>query len=253
MGMNFRKSLVAVLMGLGTGLGCATAAQAQVGVYIGYTGMRLSGIQCLVTQTVSDSATPPYTPLQCTNGANGPVVNSTGTVLTPGQTGDVNPSGIQFGGYYDFKTIGPVRLGIDLRGGDFHSNKSATSFAGGKNATGFDDGLVGVRGSFHTKYSWLSPYAQISVGYARSNATEPFGSPNVVASPTFSPRTEDNFVIYEGFAGVDIHVFPLIDLRPVELGIGNLNRFGTTGTGDGPGSIGIKSIGAAIVFHSPIK
>lgn len=247
MGMNFRKSLVVVLMGLGS----AAAAHAQAGVYIGYSGTRLSGIQCLVQQIVPNSATPPYTALQCANGASGPVINQAGTVLVAGQNGNANPSGIQFGGYYDFKTLGPVRLGLDLRGGDFHANKSATSFAGGKNTVGLDDVLVGVRGAFHTKYSWLSPYVQVSAGYARSNATEPFGAPNALPNQTFLPRYEDNFVMYEGFAGVDLHVFPLIDLRPVEVGIGNMNRFGTGGPNDGTGSVGVKSIGAAVVFHLP--
>jgi hypothetical protein len=147
-----------------------------------------------------------------------------------------------------------VRLGFDLRGGTEHSNKSATSSGGGNDATGFDDVLFGVRGSFHTRYSWLSPYAQVSAGYARSNATEPFGT----ISPGFgttvnAPRYEDNYVMYEGFAGVEIHVFPMIDLRPIELGIGNMNRLGSGSPLDGPGSVGVKSIGAAIVFHLPTK
>jgi hypothetical protein len=249
MGMNFRKSLVVILMGLG----CAAAARAQVGVYVGYTANRLSGVQCLVTQVVPASATSPYTPLQCADGADGAVVTATGTILAGAKSGNVNPSGVQFGAYYDFKTIGPVRLGLDLRGGDIHSNKSGTSFAGGNNTTGFDYVLAGARGSFHTKYSWLSPYVQISAGYARSNVTEPFGSPNTLPTQILLPRYEDNFVMYEGFAGIDIHVFPLIDLRPVELGIGNMNRFGTAGPNDGPGSLGVKSIGAAIVFHTPVK
>jgi hypothetical protein len=59
--------------------------------------------------------------------------------------------------------------------------------------------------------------------------------------------------MYEGFAGINIHIFPVIDLRPVELGIGNMNRFGTGGSPDGPSSVGVKSIGAAIVFHMPSK
>lgn len=221
MDMNFRKSLVVVLMGLG----CAAAAHAQAGVYIGYTGIRLSGIECSVSSTAP-----------CGSGAQ------------PGSNGSVNPSGIQFGGYYDFKTLGPVRLGLDLRGGDFHSNKSATSSAGGADTTDFRNGLLGVRGAFHTKYSWLSPYAQVSAGYARSNATEsPFGTPN--PNP-IQPRYEDNFLMYQGFVGVDIHVFPLIDLRPVELGIGNMNRFGS---GTGTSSIGVRTIGASIVLHTPVK
>jgi hypothetical protein len=165
----------------------------------------------------------------------------------------VNPSGIQGGAYYDFRTVGPVRLGFDLRGGTEHSNKSATSSAGGSNATGLDDVLFGVRGSFHTRYSWLSPYAQVSAGYARSNATLPFGATTLNSGGVPNPRLEDNFMMYEGFAGVDIHVFPVIDLRPVELGIGNMDRFGSSATGDGPGSVGVMSIGAAIVFHLPSK
>jgi hypothetical protein len=165
----------------------------------------------------------------------------------------VNPSGIQGGAYYDFRTVGPVRLGFDLRGGTEHSNKSATSSAGGSNATGLDDVLFGLRGSFHTRYSWLSPYAQVSAGYARSNATLPFGATTLSSGGVPNPRLEDNFMMYEGFAGVDIHVFPVIDLRPVELGIGNMDRFGSSATGDGPGSVGVMSIGAAIVFHLPSK
>jgi hypothetical protein len=212
MGMNFRKSLIVALLGLG----CAAAAHAQAGVYIGYTGTRLSGIDCLEVS------------VSCSNGA------------APGASGNVNPSGIQFGGYYDFKTVGPVRLGLDLRGGDYHSNKSATSFAGGKNTVGLDDVLLGVRGSFHTKYSWLSPYAQVSAGYAKSDAT--------LANPT---EARDNFVLYEVFVGVDLHVFPIIDLRPVELGIGNMNRFGSGSSDGGSSSAGVKTIGAAIVLHLP--
>jgi hypothetical protein len=221
MDMRFCKSLLIVLMGLG----CAAAARAQAGVYVGYTATRLSGITCFEVSPVTCSAS----------------------------NGVVNPSGIQAGAYYDFKTFGPVRLGLDLRGGDFHSNKSATSAAGGKNATGLDDVLLGVKGSFHTHYSWLSPYVQVSAGYARSNATLPFGTSRLASGSSTPPRSEDNFLMYEGFAGIDVHVFPVVDLRPVEVGIGNMNRFGTSGASDGPSSIGVKSISAAIVFHMPSK
>jgi hypothetical protein len=219
MNMRFGKCFAVVLLGLG----CAVAAQGQAGVYFGYTATRLSGITCFETAPVTCSS----------------------------KGGVVNPAGIGGGVYYDFKTVGPVRLGLDLRAGDYHSNKSATSAAGGNNATGFTNVLLGVRGSFHTPYSWLSPYVQASAGYARSNATLPFGASTVNPTGVYSARTEDNFVQYEGFAGIDIHVFPAIDLRPVELGIGNMNRIGGSATIDSSGSIGVKSIGAAVVFHLP--
>jgi len=101
--------------------------------------------------------------------------------------------------------------------------------------------------SVHTKNKWLTPYAQISVGYARSNATEP---DNVNLSPAYTPlpRLEDNFLMYEVFAGVSLKIFPVVDLRPVELGVGHMNRIGS---GNGSSSVGVETIGASIVFHMP--
>jgi hypothetical protein len=191
--MRFCKTFVVVLLGLG----CAVAARAQAGAYVGFNATDLRGITCFDPQGHCSSA-----------------------------NGKVNPQGIQAGAYYDFRNIGPMRLGLDLRGGTEHSNKSATSSAGGGDTTGFDDVMLGVRGSFHTRFSWMNPYVQVSAGYAKSNATLPIGaiaSGSLVPNP---PRLEDNFLMYEGFAGFNIHIFPMIDLRPIELGIGNMNRFG---------------------------
>lgn len=190
-----------------------------MGVYAGYQATELSGITCFDPQNACSS-----------------------------KNGKIYPSGLQAGIYWDFRNIGPMRLGVDFRGGTMHSNKSATSSAGGNDTTILDNALLGVRGSFHTHFSWLNPYVQVSAGYARSNATLPI-STGLVTTPL--PRAEDNFLMYEGFAGVTVRIFPMIDLRPVEVGIGNMNRFGTTPTEDGPSSIGVKSIGAAVVFHLP--
>ncbi len=204
------------------GLGWAAAAHAQAGVYIGYQATQLSGITCFEPA-----------PSQC---------SSTG--------GKVNPAGFQAGAYYDFHNFGPMRFGLDLRGGTMHSNKSATSSAGGGDSTVLDNVLLGARGSFRTPISWLTPYVQVSAGYARSNATLPFGASLTTTTPL--PRLEDNFIMYEGFVGVTIRIFPMLDLRPVELGLGNMNRFGSSGaTVDGPSSVGVKSIGASVVFHLP--
>ncbi len=205
-----------------SGFGCAAAAHAQAGVYIGYQATQLSGITCFAVA-----------PATCA---------STG--------GKVNPAGFQAGAYYDFHNFGPMRFGLDFRGGVMRSNKSATSYAGGGNSTLLDNALLGARGSFHTPISWLNPYAQVSVGYARSNATLPFGESLTTDTPL--PRLEDNYVMYEGFVGLSIPIFPMIDLRPIELGIGNMNRFGSSGaTLDGPSSIFVKSIGGSVVFHLP--
>jgi hypothetical protein len=213
--------LAAVLFVL-FGFGWAAAAHAQAGVYIGYQATQLRGITCFEPA-----------PLQC---------SSTG--------GKVNPAGFQAGAYYDFHNFGPMRFGLDFRGGTMHSNKSATSSAGGSDTTVLDNALLGARGTFHTPISWLSPYVQVPAGYGRSNATLPFGSSNTTTTPL--PRLEDNYIMYEGFAGLSIHIFPMLDLRPIELGIGNMNRIGNSGaTVDGPSSVGVLSIGGSVVFHLP--
>ena len=218
--MRFCKGLYAVLFVV-FGFGCAAAAHAQAGVYIGYQATQLRGITCFEPA-----------PLQC---------SSTG--------GRVNPAGWQAGAYYDFRNVGPMRLGVDFRGGVMHSNKSATSSAGGGDSTVLNNALLGVRGSFHTPISWLNPYVQVSAGYARSNATLPFGESQ---TPPLQPRLEDNYIMYEGFAGLSIPIFSMIDLRPIEVGIGNMNRVGNSGAPvDGPSSVGVLSIGASVVFHLP--
>jgi hypothetical protein len=233
--MRFCKGLVVVLLGLG----CAAAARAQAGVYVGFQATQLRGIQCFSPA-----------PVQCANGAAGGTY--TGTTFTGGGTGSISPQGFQAGAYYDFHNFGPMRFGVDFRGGTEHSNKSATSSAGGSDTTVLDNALLGVRGSFHTPISWLNPYVQVSAGYARSNATLPIGTTLVVETPL--PRTEDSFFVYEGFLGFTVHIFPMIDLRPVEVGIGNMNRIGSNNASlDGPSSIGVRSIGASVVFHLPTK
>jgi len=195
------------------GLGGAVSARAQLGIYGTYSGEKLSGIVC---------------------GTTAPVLCSNGTAA--GAQGVVNPSGFWGGAYYDFKNVGPVRLGLDVRGGEDHANRSASSSTGDKNATEAYSFLGGVRGSIHTKYAWLKPYAQVSAGWTRSDATE------------LQHNTFDNFVRYEGFAGADIHLASFLELRAVELGIGNMNR---VGSGTGSDSVGVKSIGAGIVLHLP--
>jgi hypothetical protein len=149
--------------------------------------------------------------------------------------GVVSPSGLQAGLYYDFKTYGPIRLGGDVRYGSFHSNKSAAGTTGGKNATTANTVLAGVRATFKTPFVPLKPYLEGMGGWTRSDVTE-------------AAHTYDNFAQYEVFAGADIKVLPVIDIRAIELGIGNMNRFGT---GSGQSSVMVKTIGAGIVFHLP--
>jgi len=197
--------------------GLAGTARAQLGLYGMYTGTEMSGVQCLSTAPCSSP------------------------------NGDVRPWGGFGGVYYDFRNIGPVRIGVDVRAGGLHSNRSASSSAGGSNIVSAQTFLGGLRGSIKTPITWLSPYAQISAGYTRSNVTEPVNLTLATSATNANPpRTYDGFIQYEGFVGADVHVFPFLDVRPIELGIGNMNR---AGTGNGSTSVGLLSIGAGFVLR----
>jgi hypothetical protein len=212
--MSLRKVL---FCGVAMVFGLAGTARAQLGLYGMYTGTEMSGVQCLSTAPCSSP------------------------------NGDVRPWGGFGGVYYDFRNIGPVRIGVDFRAGGLHSNRSASSSAGGSNVVGSQTFLGGLRGSIKTPISWLSPYAQISAGYTRSDVTEPAITTLATASNPTPVRTYDGFIQYEGFIGADVHVFPFLDVRPIELGIGNMNRVGSGGQGST--SVGLMSIGAGVVLR----
>jgi hypothetical protein len=216
--MNFGKWMAVVFLGLG----CTLAAHAQFGVYFGYTGERLGGIPC---KSFIGTA----------NNCSATTATLSGTGSSTALNDAVNPSGIYFGGYYDFKTIGPVRLGASVRYYDAKSNKSASTSAGGPNATSSNTALGGVRGTFHTPISWLKPFGEIAIGRTSTDAAN-------------GPGLFSSYLRYEGFAGLDIKVLPVLDLRAVEVGLGNMNSIG-----GGNGSISVRSIGASVVFHTPPK
>jgi hypothetical protein len=211
--MSFRNLFGVVFLGLGL----SAAAHAQLGVYGMYSVNQNTGVNCL-----SAAAS----------------VCSTGT--PSGSSGHVNPQGLSGGVYYDFKTYGPVRFGVDVRGGDEHANKSGSSGAGGTGSVKATYFLAGVRGSVATPISWIKPYAQVSVGYAKSNVTQ-----------GLNLSLQDQYLQYEGFVGADVRITSFLDWRAVELGIGNMNRIGNGTANDGNSSVGVRSLGAGVVFHLP--
>lgn len=241
--MMFGKRFGGMSVGLGLAavsfvLGAVPAAQAQVGVYVGYSATRMSSINCLSVAVA------------CSNGT---AAVSGSTV----STGHLNPSGVFVGGYYDWRNYGPVRLGFDVRYMDARSNKSAVTSGGGPNMVTSNTVLGGVRGSFHTPITWLHPYVQVSAGRTNTNVTEPAcitGSGNTllcgsttITSPV--PRQYDNFLTVEGFAGADIRLASFLSLRAIEVGYGNMNRFGG-GTNGTTSSVGLTSIGGGVILHT---
>jgi hypothetical protein len=220
--MIFRK---AVLF-LATAIVTSTIAHAQLGVYGTVTVNRLSGQQ-----------SSPLAPL------NADPASCVGTAAPSCKVNNsVDPLGGGGGIYYDFKTFGPIRLGADLRGTITDGKQGAQAYFRGT-GTRIYSTLGGVRASFHTPWVPVKPYVQVSAGLGRSD----YGLFSAGTGPNSSGGTVvHNNLQYEGFAGVDLRLLPIMDFRVVELGYGALTSFGTNSH-----SYPIGTISTGVVFHLP--
>jgi hypothetical protein len=179
-----------------------------------------------------------FTVNQLSNIASSPQP-TTPTDLANTRSNEVNPLGGTGGVYYDFMKLGPVRLGADLRGSILTTKRGAyVNFNGG--GARIYSALGGVRAVFHTPIAPLKPYIQGSVGLGRSD----YGL-FTQGSTNGSVVLHNNFE-YEGLAGLDIKVLPIMDWRVVELGYGGLNPFGTYSH-----NYPIKQVSMGFVFHLP--
>lgn len=157
----------------------------------------------------------------------------------------INPLGATLGGYYDFKTVGPLRLGADLRGVITTTKQGAES---GFNGVGgkLESILGGVRGSFRTPFKALDGYVQGSAGLGRSNYGFPPAVIESVSGTTNSPASRivlKNNVEYHAYVGAQLHVTPIADWRIFEVGYGALQGGGH--------SYPLKSVSTGLVFHFP--
>jgi hypothetical protein len=197
----------------------AVSAQAQIGVYGMFTVDRLSRI--------SSSPVPPPP-------------NSSDPAFARSDT--VDPIGGTGGVYYDFTKLGPMKLGADLRGSILTTKRGAYINFNGPGARIYSV-LGGVRGSFQTPVKSLKPYLQISLGLGRSDYGLYSGRP---ASSEPLPNAIYNNFQYEGLAGLDIKMLPVLDWRVAEFGYGGLNPFGTYSH-----NYPIKQVSMGFVFHLP--
>jgi hypothetical protein len=196
-----------------------TSSHAQVGVYGMFTVDRLSNIA---------SSPVPLPP------------NSTAAAFARANT--VDPLGGTGGVYYDFLKLGPMKLGADLRGSILTTKRGAYINFNGPGARIYSL-LGGVRGSFQTPVKSLKPYLQISAGLGRSDYGLYSGRP---ASTQPVPNVIYNNFQYEGFAGLDIKLLPILDWRVAEFGYGGLDPFGTNSH-----NYPIKQVSMGFVIHLP--
>jgi hypothetical protein len=210
--MIFRK---AVFLLAAVAIANSVSAHAQVGVYGMFTVDRLSNIASSpLPQTSTDPASV--------------------------RTNTVDPLGGTGGVYYDFLKLGPVKLGADLRGSILTTKRGAyVNFDGG--GARIYSSLGGVRAVFHTRFVPLKPYIQGSAGLGRSD----YGLSNSTAAAPGHIILYNNFE-YEGLAGLDIKLLPILDWRVAEFGYGGLNPFGTYGH-----NYPIKQASMGFVVHLP--
>lgn len=189
------------------------SAHAQLGVYGEFTVDRLSNI------------------------VSSPLPQTSST-LANARANTVDPIGGTGGVYYDFMKLGPVKLGADLRGTILTTKRGAyVNFNSG--GARIYSALGGVRAVFKTPFVPLRPYIQASAGLGRSD----YGLSNTTS--TGQVILYNNFE-YEGLAGLDIKLLPVMDWRVAEFGYGGLNPFGTYSH-----NYPIKQVSMGFVFHLP--
>ena len=139
--------------------------------------------------------------------------------------------GIGGGVTFGLIPVGPVRLGLDLRG----STKPGT--------TGADTAMAGLKLSFHPPLLRLKPYIQGSGGYVATRTANRTSYAGVPASGTF----ENQYAAYEVFGGLDVPVFPFIDLRVIEVGGGK--GYSVNGYSVGSDQITLFTLNTGVVVH----
>ena len=210
------------------GVTFASSALAQFSAYGALTVEQMSAIRSSPVLQI-------FSPPPCTgnNATNCTAYNNS-----------VHPIGFTGGATYDFKTVGPVVLGIDARA-ILQSDKRGAQTDSVGAGTRIYSGLGGLKATFNVPRFYLHPYLQGSFGYARSN----YGvlTNAMVSNNNVRPGipTQGNLE-YHVFAGADLRVIPLFDWRVIELGYGALQEIGTYSH-----NYPLYSLSSGIVFHFP--
>ena len=209
----------------------AASAHAQFSAYGTVTLDRLAGID---SSPVLNALTP------------GPCTSATSTDCT-NYKNSVNPIGFTLGVSYDIRQVGPVLLSADARAVIENDHEGAQTYSEGA-GTHLYSYLGGVKASFNTRLSYLRPYVEGAVGYARSNygVLTNAGSKDSAGNPILPGVSTQGNVEYHVFAGADLRVLPAVDWRVVELGYGALQETGTYSH-----NYPLYSLSSGIVFHFP--
>ena len=146
-------------------------------------------------------------------------------------------SGIGGGVTFNFIPTGPVRVGFDVRG----STKPGTS--------GVDTALAGLRLGFKAPLIGLKPFVQASAGYlatrtANVSTVQTTGTTTTAVGGTFTNK----YIAYQFLGGVDYRIFPFVDFRILEFGIGKGYNTGISFSSSNP-SVTLLDINTGLVIH----
>lgn len=134
-------------------------------------------------------------------------------------------SGVGGGLTLNFLPVGPIKLGIDLRG----STRPGT--------VGADTAMAGLKVAFNPPLIHLKPYIEGSGGYVATRTV------NVSSGGGTFPN---EYAAWEILGGVDIPLAPLIDFRAVELGGGT--GMSIHGIANSP-NISLFTVNTGLVLH----
>ncbi|GAC1655358.1 MAG: hypothetical protein NVS9B15_16160 [Acidobacteriaceae bacterium] len=124
--------------------------------------------------------------------------------------------------------LGPLSLGLDLRG-------STTP-----GSSGTDTALGGLKLGLRVPLISLKPYIQASGGYLRTRTSVGVGN---IAGAT----SNYGFGVYEIMGGLDTAIFPHVDLRLIEIGAGQGKNI--SGPTSGLADISILTVNTGVVLH----
>jgi hypothetical protein len=149
-----------------------------------------------------------FSPLHATNVSTGSTYSATTNSYTP-QYASFWANGVGGGITYNFVPIGPVKLGIDLRG----STKPGTA--------GADTAMAGFKVGFKLPLVGIKPYLQASGGYLATRSanlsTYSAGGTSVTQA---GGTVYNHYAAWEFLGGVDYSLVHFVDLRIIEIGGG---------------------------------
>jgi hypothetical protein len=150
--------------------------------------------------------------------------------------------GFNVGATVHLFTLGPVKLGLDLRGSP---TKTGTP--------GVADFFAGIKANLNLPSTRLKPYVQVSGGllYLRTTDTTTevnAPTPGVTISFTTTGTAYQRVGAYEFIGGLDYRILRFVDLRVAEVGVGRAATSPFGANAESPDHV-LLTVNTGVVAH----